>query len=324
MEAIRAYLKGAGATKIVELDGYASEEGTAALNRELSDKRTKIVKLLLGKGGIDTSRVKLSAHGEDKSYPTLEENRRVEIILARSRTRPVKDKPVGPPRSDLLKLYELTPEPDKAAPRPGTKLSKETGAETCPLGFLESHVFPGDPLASKMLKHALNSLCAALYGKKTKRNDKAVFRSGYIFGPDWRAHAQTIYDNLWKLVSAFGGGYTYECITGCEPLVWGESLPGGGEGGEIRLCHENLKEKDVPFIAEVMIHEMGHLKLGLKHAKEEKTCTGDTTHKTTHPECYANLAHEFWRVVQPEYTSKTADLCLSGGGAKVTDPSNWD
>ena len=111
MKAIRAHLKGAGVKKIVELHGYASEEGTAKFNQELSDKRAKIVKLLLGKGGIDTSQLKLSVHGEDNSYRTHEENRRVEVILPAPQVSGSNDQPGPPPGETLRKLYEMAPEP---------------------------------------------------------------------------------------------------------------------------------------------------------------------------------------------------------------------
>jgi len=84
LDATSADLRG-GAGKTVELDGYASSEGTAAHNMKLSKDRAESVKTYLVNSGVEARRVKVKAYGE--THPIADnstedgrvQNRRVEF-----------------------------------------------------------------------------------------------------------------------------------------------------------------------------------------------------------------------------------------------------
>lgn len=81
MESIKKWLADGDVTKVVELHGYASEEGDEQFNKDLSQRRAEIVKLLLGQGRMLEARLKITGHGRDKTFPDLPSNRRVEAKL---------------------------------------------------------------------------------------------------------------------------------------------------------------------------------------------------------------------------------------------------
>lgn len=85
MASIRSYLA-ANPDGNVVLHGYASEEGTPDFNLDLSRRRSQTVLRLLRSGRVDTTRIRTEGHGEDTTYPTREENRRVEIVMSREVT----------------------------------------------------------------------------------------------------------------------------------------------------------------------------------------------------------------------------------------------
>jgi hypothetical protein len=223
-----------------------------------------------------------------------------------------------------------------ASSAPRNTIQRYGHKDSCPQSFLESHIWPGDALAKKMLPHALNSLCAALYGNTSSvRNRKAQAMVALIFGKDWKTKAQDIYDNLWKLRSALDGGdYIFDCIKGCDQegkggaketeygKTWVRTWATGGPGGTIKICYENFDGMTVEWFATVLVHEMGHLMLGLGHGKDDVsgTCAGETNDT----ECYSELVQSFWDHVTPQYTTQIGDLCLGGGSANTRDPSNWD
>jgi hypothetical protein len=113
MEIIRGYLKGGGGSRTIELHGYASEEGSDPFNRELSRRRADIVKLLLGKGGIPSRRIETFAHGRDETYATLEENRRVEVVLVEQ---------AGIPEEGIKPFAPELPEPEQPKVPPGPQI----------------------------------------------------------------------------------------------------------------------------------------------------------------------------------------------------------
>lgn len=61
------------------IHGYASEEGAAAHNLDLSRRRAEAVKEIMIRAGIPDDRFSIEPHGEDTTYPGLTYNRRVEI-----------------------------------------------------------------------------------------------------------------------------------------------------------------------------------------------------------------------------------------------------
>ncbi len=67
-----------GKGKII-LHGFASQEGSAARNSELSRQRAQRIKALLVDGGIPEESIQVISHGADSHRPTLQENRRVEV-----------------------------------------------------------------------------------------------------------------------------------------------------------------------------------------------------------------------------------------------------
>ncbi|MCA9968944.1 MAG: DUF4157 domain-containing protein, partial [Anaerolineales bacterium] len=139
MKTIRAYLAGGGA-RTVTLHGYASEEGTADFNHKLSQKRADIVRLLLGQGGVPRSRMDTRAHGRDATYPTREENRRVEVVLAESTTMPADEITGAKPGSDLPQLHE-------------PKTPKDPVGPAKPEGTPSAYCAPITPRALALLEH---------------------------------------------------------------------------------------------------------------------------------------------------------------------------
>jgi hypothetical protein len=224
---------------------------------------------------------------------------------------------------------------DSLSAAPAGDVQKYGHKDSCPESFLKSHVWPGDDLARKMIRHALNGLCAAEYGNPTSRNKKAGGQMRAAFGPDWKLIAPQVYNNLWRLRAAFdGGGYMYDCITfGCDSedegdaeTKYGDSTvrrgPVGGPGGDINLCYKNLEQKGLPWFAVTVIHEMGHLMLGLEHGSDKKS--GHCGHDVDDAHCYGVLAQSMWERVDPVYSTSMGDLCHGGGGAETRKPSNWD
>jgi OOP family OmpA-OmpF porin len=62
LDATSADLRSSGAK--VELDGFASSEGTAAHNMVLSRDRANSVKTYLVNSGVDAKKIKVKAYGE--------------------------------------------------------------------------------------------------------------------------------------------------------------------------------------------------------------------------------------------------------------------
>ncbi len=222
----------------------------------------------------------------------------------------------------------------KTAAKPAARPEPEFSyghEDNCPQRFLESHIWPGTYKAAKMARHTLDALCAAYSGNPSARNKEAVIQMKVVFGADWKDKAPAIYRNLHHLVSAVGGRYTFDCISGYEdgPTIewmntWTRTPLTGGPGGDVNVYYENFEGhgKDTTFFASTLIHELGHRFLGLEHGTDEEstTCAGETDDA----HCYAILAEEMWKNVNPGYAGGMTDLCLSGGTGKVEDPANWD
>ena len=79
MASIKAYLA-ADASRTVELSGFASEEGDEQFNKDLAQRRADTVKNLLVTGGVPAAKLTATGRGADKTYPKLEDNRRVEVL----------------------------------------------------------------------------------------------------------------------------------------------------------------------------------------------------------------------------------------------------
>jgi outer membrane protein OmpA-like peptidoglycan-associated protein len=88
MKAARAYLKAADASANVLLYGFASDEGTAGFNQTLSEDRARSVAKLFAMGGVPNARIEWFAYGADATYPAIEDNRRVEVVLLAQTTVP--------------------------------------------------------------------------------------------------------------------------------------------------------------------------------------------------------------------------------------------
>ena len=195
---------------------------------------------------------------------------------------------------------------------------------SCSQDFLESHIWPAERLARRMLHHALACFCAAMYGKG-KRSGKSASQFEFAFGQDWKTKADTIYTTLLLLLDAFEQGpYMIDCVTGCNTEGEGWPFPSktsqfgktdtsqrlwnpSGRGGTIMLCYENLEDKTLEYTAHIMIHEMGHLRLGLEDP------TGDDTMKlpagTNVAEPYGAVADDLWLRV-PRFSDPDAENCF--------------
>jgi len=82
-EKLEAYIAGIPAKSVqrVEINGYADDVGDFKYNLDLSEKRAKVVSLLLLEKGIEISRISLKGHGEIKDDRPKPLNRRVEIKI---------------------------------------------------------------------------------------------------------------------------------------------------------------------------------------------------------------------------------------------------
>jgi len=87
LETARAYVA-AGGDRTVALHGYASEEGDLTFNTDLARRRAERVKHLLVGRGVAESAVSAVGKGEDRTFPGLAPNRRVEVVLVESLTFP--------------------------------------------------------------------------------------------------------------------------------------------------------------------------------------------------------------------------------------------
>ena len=68
--------------KKVTSNGYASMEGAASYNVDLSRRRAEAVKGYLVKEGVDAKRISVKGHGATDAFgPTYPENRRVEVVV---------------------------------------------------------------------------------------------------------------------------------------------------------------------------------------------------------------------------------------------------
>jgi len=84
LETARAYIEAGGGQ--IELHGYASEEGDADYNARLARRRAEATKRLLVALRVPAAAISAVGHGEDRTYPDLAPNRRVEVVLYRSFT----------------------------------------------------------------------------------------------------------------------------------------------------------------------------------------------------------------------------------------------
>jgi outer membrane protein OmpA-like peptidoglycan-associated protein len=83
VETARQYFA-AGGSRTITLHGFASEEGDPAFNADLALRRAQYVKQLLIRAHVPDGAVIVVGHGADRTYPGLEANRRVEVVLAES------------------------------------------------------------------------------------------------------------------------------------------------------------------------------------------------------------------------------------------------
>ncbi len=65
--------------KKVTANGYASEEGNASYNVDLSKRRAEAVKSYLVKEGVNAKRISVKAHGETTAFGAPAANRRVVV-----------------------------------------------------------------------------------------------------------------------------------------------------------------------------------------------------------------------------------------------------
>jgi len=121
MAKIRAFLEARPTDAKVQLFGFASEEGDVAFNQDLSQRRADIVKLLLGKGGIDRSRIETFGQGLDTTYSTREENRRVEVVQVESVDFPDQPIPAPKPKPKPKKPKGPSRKEEERAMVPGTR-----------------------------------------------------------------------------------------------------------------------------------------------------------------------------------------------------------
>ena len=63
----------------IEVAGHADQRGSASYNQWLSNKRSNAVRDYLIQNGVSASQLEVKGYGEDSSFPTLDENRRVEF-----------------------------------------------------------------------------------------------------------------------------------------------------------------------------------------------------------------------------------------------------
>jgi len=83
---LSGYLKANRAVR-VQVDGHTDEQGTAAANQALSDRRAKAVGAMLAGTGIDAARIETIGHGESEPVADngtsagRQQNRRVELTL---------------------------------------------------------------------------------------------------------------------------------------------------------------------------------------------------------------------------------------------------
>jgi len=82
-EKLAAYIEGIPTKSVqrVEINGYADDVGDFKYNLELSEKRAKVVSLLLLEKGVEISRISLKGHGEIKDDRPKPLNRKVEIKI---------------------------------------------------------------------------------------------------------------------------------------------------------------------------------------------------------------------------------------------------
>jgi type IX secretion system PorP/SprF family membrane protein len=65
----------------IEVAGHADQRGSESYNQWLSNKRSVSVRDYLIKNGVSASQLEVKGYGEDNSFPTLDENRRVEFKI---------------------------------------------------------------------------------------------------------------------------------------------------------------------------------------------------------------------------------------------------
>jgi len=82
-EKLEAFIEGIPTKSVqrVEINGYADDVGDFKYNLELSEKRAKVVSLLLLEKGVEISRISLKGHGEIKDDRPKPLNRKVEIKI---------------------------------------------------------------------------------------------------------------------------------------------------------------------------------------------------------------------------------------------------
>jgi outer membrane protein OmpA-like peptidoglycan-associated protein len=85
VESARQYFA-AGGSRTITLHGFASEEGDPAFNTDLALRRAQYVRELLTRARVPDGAIIVVGHGADRTYPGLEANRRVEVVLSETVT----------------------------------------------------------------------------------------------------------------------------------------------------------------------------------------------------------------------------------------------
>lgn len=118
LQRIAAHAAYAGETQIVEVHGYASEEGDAMHNLLLSQRRAAAVQQRLVRRGVDPAHVLAIPHGADTQMGnTRWPNRRVEIVLVPEVTQ------LDLGDESPLQVAGRTPRTDPVEPTPGRLIS---------------------------------------------------------------------------------------------------------------------------------------------------------------------------------------------------------
>jgi hypothetical protein len=97
------------------------------------------------------------------------------------------------------------------APGAGAQLRRYGQRDGCKQSFLEDYLWPGHPLAKRMIAHSIRAMCGAEYGNRTARNKEAAVQMKVLFGADWRTKSPELYRVLWRLYSAMEDNVMYTC-----------------------------------------------------------------------------------------------------------------
>ncbi len=222
----------ANTTQNYDLEGFASEEGSNSVNRQIAEERINSVKnMLIEKGHAVTARRRpINSYSKGNGRINYRDMRKVEV------------------RNSGLNSSEPSCDPTPANPNP-----KDT---SCGTSFTTAH-----PIALAQSTSAHHSMATATGAERTRIENAVTFFFGDV------SHYDDILEHLRNhVLQVADQANTVQCHNSCDSTCAGASayMPGGtGIGKIITLCPPFIDNTDLNSRVTTLLHEAFHVTPGL-------------------------------------------------------------